>query len=96
MAMMVGDSQRKRLPPQVSTQHQHDRGGHQQHTAKPVDLALAMEYRNLAHLGQQQRQRTPARAVRLIQKIIDQCKCSANMPPRTGPLIPANIQTLLK
>ena len=32
----------------------------------------------------------------LIQKIIDQCRCSANTPPRTGPPIPAAIQTPLK
>ena len=32
----------------------------------------------------------------LIQKIMDQCRCSANTPPRMGPPIPAVIHTLLK
>lgn len=40
-------------------QHQHhDHGGrHQQHAPEPVDLALAMEDRNLPHPRQQQRER---------------------------------------
>ncbi len=33
---------------------------------------------------------------RLIQKIIDQCRCSANTPPMTGPKMPPTIQTLEK
>ena len=32
----------------------------------------------------------------LIQKIIDQCRCSANTPPRIGPPMPAATQTPLK
>jgi len=32
----------------------------------------------------------------LIQKIIDQCRCSAKTPPRMGPPIPAAIHTPLK
>ena len=32
----------------------------------------------------------------LIQKIIDQCRCSANTPPSTGPNRPAAIHTPLK
>lgn len=33
---------------------------------------------------------------KLIQKIIDQCRCSANTPPITGPRMPPAIQTLEK
>ena len=33
---------------------------------------------------------------RLIQKIIDQCRCSANTPPSTGPKMPPATQTPLK
>lgn len=32
----------------------------------------------------------------LIQKIIDQCRCSANTPPSTGPATPAAVHTPLK
>ena len=32
----------------------------------------------------------------LIQKISDQCRCSANTPPTTGPTSPAAIHTPLK
>jgi len=32
----------------------------------------------------------------LIQKIIDQCRCSANRPPSTGPLTLAAVQMPLK
>ncbi len=41
-------------------QHQHENHSrrHQQHAAKPVDLAPAVEHRDLAHLRQQQRQRS--------------------------------------
>ena len=41
-------------------QHQHDDDGrsHQQHAAQPVDLAPAMKHRDLAHLRQQQPQRS--------------------------------------
>jgi len=38
-------------------QHDHDRGSHQQHAAEPVDLAAAVEDRDLAHLGQKGCQR---------------------------------------
>ena len=38
-------------------QHHHDGGRHQQHAAEPVDLAAAVEHGDLAHLGQQQKQR---------------------------------------
>ena len=38
----------------------------------------------------------PSPSGTLIQKIIDQCRCSANTPPITGPAIPAVIQTPLK
>src|SRR5260370_18080337 len=38
----------------------------------------------------------PSPSGTLIQKIIDQCRCSANTPPRIGPPTPAATQTPLK
>ena len=42
------------------------------------------------------RNSAPIASGTLIQKIIDQCRCSANTPPSTGPSRPAAIQTPLK
>ena len=60
--------------------------------AEPVDLALAVKGRDLAHLRQQHRQDAMPSGT-LIQKIIDQCRCSANTPPMIGPPMPATVHT---
>ena len=95
MAMMVGDSQRKRLPPQVSTSMNTTADAIKQHAAEPVDLATAMIDRDLAHLRHSIAS-APSASGTLIQKIIDQCRCSAKTPPSTGPPMPAATHTPLK
>ena len=95
IARMAGDSQSKAVA--APGQHQHgDHGGaHQQQAAEPVDLAPPVIDRDLGHFGRTAPTRQPPSGT-LIQKIIDQFRCSAKKPPSTGPLRPASIQTPLK
>jgi hypothetical protein len=95
IAMIAGDSQAKRLPPQLSTS--------MMPTADPISsrppsqstLRLRWNTGILPILGNSSTS-APTASGTLIQKIIDQCRCSANTPPRTGPSNPAAIQTPLK
>ena len=95
MPRMAGDSHRKRLPPQVSTSMNSTA---EAISSRPPSQSTWRRRWNtgiLAIFGSSMAS-APSASGTLIQKITDQCRCSANRPPSTGPLMPAATHTPLK
>src|ERR1700761_7192247 len=95
IATMVGESQEKRLPPQVSTSM--NTTAEAISSTPPAQSTLRLRWNTgiLPILGSISAN-APRPSGTLIQNTIDQCRCSANTPPSTGPPIPARVQTPLK
>ena len=95
MVSAVGDDHAKRVPPQVRSSVNTTADAISRMPPSQSTLRLRWNTGMRAIRGSSRPRPSNANGT-LIQKIIDQCRCSANTPPRIGPPIPAATQTPLK
>ena len=93
--MIAGDAQAKRLPPQVSTSMNTTAEAISSTPPSQSTLRRRWKVGILPIFGSSSASEAMPSGT-LIQKIIDQCRCSANTPPMIGPPIPAAVHTPVK